>query len=57
MAAETARLLALAFDPDVRTADDASSRRILDARSSWRPPPGSSTSPWMTLPSAPVWDG
>ena len=31
MAADTARLLALAFDPDVRTADDAISRRILDA--------------------------
>jgi TetR/AcrR family transcriptional regulator, repressor for uid operon len=29
--AETARLLALAFDPEVRTADDALSTRILDA--------------------------
>jgi TetR/AcrR family transcriptional repressor of uid operon len=29
--AATARLLALAFDPDVPTADDAISRRILDA--------------------------
>lgn len=31
MAAETARLLALAFDREVRTADDALSERILDA--------------------------
>lgn len=31
MPADTARLLALAFDPDVRTADDAVSNRILDA--------------------------
>jgi AcrR family transcriptional regulator len=31
MAPETARLLTLAFDPDVRTADDALSARILDA--------------------------
>ncbi len=31
MPAETARVLALAFDPDVQTADDATSRRILDA--------------------------
>lgn len=31
MPAETARLLALAFDPDVRTADDAISTRVLDA--------------------------
>ena len=31
MPAETARLLALAFDPEVRTADDAISTRILDA--------------------------
>src|ERR671936_1425417 len=29
--AETARLLALAFDPQVETADDAMSERILDA--------------------------
>lgn len=31
MPAETARLLALAFDPQVRTADDAISGRILDS--------------------------
>lgn len=31
MPAETARLLALAFDPDVATAEDAMSNRILDA--------------------------
>jgi AcrR family transcriptional regulator len=31
MPAQTARLLALAFDPRVRTAEDASSQRILDA--------------------------
>src|SRR5437588_12903068 len=31
MAADTARLLALAFDPDVRTAEDQTSQRILDA--------------------------
>jgi AcrR family transcriptional regulator len=31
MAAETARLLALAFDPEVETADDAMAQRILDA--------------------------
>jgi AcrR family transcriptional regulator len=31
MPAETARLLALAFDPEVRTADDALSSRVLDA--------------------------
>jgi TetR/AcrR family transcriptional repressor of uid operon len=31
MAAETARLLALAFDPTVETADDALAERILDA--------------------------
>jgi AcrR family transcriptional regulator len=31
MPAETARLLALAFDPEVRTADDALSIRVLDA--------------------------
>jgi TetR/AcrR family transcriptional regulator, repressor for uid operon len=31
MAPETARLLTLAFDPEVRTADDALSNRILDA--------------------------
>ena len=31
MPAETARVLALAFDPDVQTADDAISQRILDA--------------------------
>lgn len=31
MPAETARLLALAFDPEIRTADDALSTRILDA--------------------------
>jgi len=31
MAPQTARLLALAFDPEVRTSDDATSQRILDA--------------------------